>query len=101
MSNGCGAPEQTTTDPDTGAGDQTVLTGTVTDQTGPLGGAYVRLLDAQGDFAGEVQASAEGVFRFYASAGNWTVRALHRSGRGEASVHAPGAGVHRVTIPVS
>lgn len=101
MSNGCGAPVQTATEPDAEADGQVVVAGTVAGQNGPLGGAYVRLLDDGGEFTGEVQASAEGDFRFYASPGDWTVRALHRSGNGEASVSASGPGVHRVTVTVA
>ncbi|EHR53629.1 Protein of unknown function (DUF1416) [Saccharomonospora marina XMU15] len=100
MTDGCGAPQQTATPAAADTGGQVVLAGKVTGGDGPLGGAYVRLLNADGEFAGEVQASAEGDFRFYAAPGSWTVRALHRSGNGEASVTAEGPGVHRVPIAV-
>ncbi|WP_216211342.1 DUF1416 domain-containing protein [Amycolatopsis aidingensis] len=101
MSDGCGAPVQTATSSDVDTGGQVVVAGKVTGAAGPLGGAYVRLLNADGDFAGEVQASPEGDFRFYAAPGTWTVRALHASGNGEASVTADGAGLHQVEIPVA
>jgi hypothetical protein len=42
----------------------------------PVGNAYVRLLDRTGEFAAEVPTSATGQFRFFASPGEWTVRAL-------------------------
>ena len=58
----------------------------------------MRLLDSDGDFTGEVVSSAEGDFRFYAAPGDWTVRALHRSGNGEASVTADGPGLHQLAI---
>jgi hypothetical protein len=41
------------------------------------------------------------VFRFYAAPGSWTVRALHRTGNGEAVVAAEGPGVHPVAIAVA
>src|SRR5882757_6399723 len=70
---GCGAPAQTATPADVDTQGQVVVAGKVTGATGPVGGAYVRLLNGDGDFAGEVQASAEGDFRFYAAPGAWTV----------------------------
>ncbi|WP_199429455.1 DUF1416 domain-containing protein [Qaidamihabitans albus] len=101
MSDGCGAPAQTAIAADADTNGQVVVAGKVTGGEGPLGGAFVRLLDADGEFAGEVQASAEGDFRFYAAPGSWTVRALHRSGNGEASVSAEGPGLHQVAIAVA
>src|SRR5436305_12337217 len=101
MSNdGCGAPAQGATPADLDTQGQVVVAGKVTGGEGPLGGAYVRLLNGDGDFAGEVQASAEGDFRFYAAPGAWTVRALHRTGNGQASVQADGPGLHEVAVPV-
>jgi len=102
MSEGCGAPAQAATTAETlaGIGDQVVVAGKVSGAGGPVGGAYVRLLNDDGEFAGEVQASAEGDFRFYAAPGRWTVRALHRLGNGEASVTTEGPGLHEVTITV-
>ncbi|WP_236790466.1 DUF1416 domain-containing protein [Amycolatopsis sp. GM8] len=98
---GCGAPVQTATAADIDTQGQVVLAGTVNGTAGPLGGAYVRLLNGDGDFAGEVQASPQGDFRFYAAPGAWIVRALHRSGNGEASVTAEGPGLHQVAISVA
>lgn len=100
MSDGCGAPAQTATASDMDTGGQVVVAGKVQGGDGPLGGAYVRLLNADGDFAGEVQASPGGDFRFYAAPGQWTVRALHRSGTGESEVTANGPGLHEVSIAV-
>ncbi|HET7173632.1 MAG TPA: DUF1416 domain-containing protein [Nocardioidaceae bacterium] len=75
----CGAPA----DGDAGQVDavdpsgQAVITGRVVDASGqPLAGAYVRLLDSTGEFAGEVPAGDTGQFRFFAAGGNWTVRAV-------------------------
>jgi hypothetical protein len=42
----------------------------------PVGGAYVRLLDASGEFTAEVPTSATGHFRFFAAPGSWTLRVL-------------------------
>ena len=49
------------------------------------GGAFVRLLDSTGEFTAEVVTSAAGDFRFFAAPGSWTVRALSRSGNGQAT----------------
>jgi hypothetical protein len=98
---GCGAPVQTALDPNEDTRGQVVVAGKVSGESGPVGGAFVRLLDAGGDFTGEVVSSPEGDFRFYAAPGTWTVRALHRTGNGEASVTAEGPGLHRVAIAVA
>ncbi|MFD2417896.1 DUF1416 domain-containing protein [Amycolatopsis pigmentata] len=98
---GCGAPVQTATPADLDTRGQVVVAGRVTGDGGPLGGAYVRLLNSDGEFAGEVQASGDGDFRFYAAPGSWVVRALHRTGTGEASVTAADPGLHQVTIAVA
>jgi hypothetical protein len=97
----CGAPEQTQElPPGTDLTRQTVLTGTVRSGGEPVGGAFVRLLDGSGEFTAEVVASASGDFRFFAAPGEWTVRALHRSGNGEAAVTADGPGLHSVEVEV-
>ncbi|WP_447004719.1 DUF1416 domain-containing protein [Saccharothrix isguenensis] len=99
MSSSCGAPEQ-------GAeiqvgGNEVVLTGKVRAEGAPVGGAFVRLLDSSGEFTAEVVSSADGDFRFFAAPGTWTIRALHRSGNGQASVDADGPGVHPVEVAVA
>ena len=100
-SDGCGAPEQTAELP---AGidlaKEIVLGGKVTADGTPVGGAYVRLLDASGEFTAEVVSSADGDFRFFAAPGQWTVRALHRTGNGEVRVTAAGPGLHPVAVAV-
>lgn len=101
MSDGCGAPEQTAVDTTTDTNGQVVVAGKVRGGDGPVGGAYVRLLNGDGEFAGEVQASSDGDFRFYAAPGEWTVRALHRTGNGQATVTADGPGLHQLAIAVS
>ncbi|WP_037320418.1 MULTISPECIES: DUF1416 domain-containing protein [Amycolatopsis] len=97
----CGAPVQEATPADYDTRGQVVLAGKVTGAEGPVGGAFVRLLDGGGDFTGEVVSSADGDFRFYAAPGDWTVRALHKSGNGEASVTAQGPGVHQLQVSVA
>jgi hypothetical protein len=101
MSDGCGAPEQTAALP---AGidleKEIVLAGKVSADGTPVGGAFVRLLDASGEFTAEVVSSEDGDFRFFAAPGRWTVRALHRSGNGETSVTADGPGLHPVAVAV-
>ena len=66
---------------------ETVIQGTVTKDGQPVGGAYVRLLDAHGEFTAEVPTSATGAFRFFAAPGTWTLRTL-----------APGASVDREVV---
>jgi hypothetical protein len=99
VSSSCGAPDQSA--PIADAGGQTVLSGRVLSGEAPVGGAFVRLLDGNGDFTGEVVSSPNGEFRFYAAPGTWTVRALHRTGNGEASIQADVPGVHEVAIAVA
>jgi len=101
MSDGCGAPAQSASLAGVDLGTQVVVAGKVLAGDQPVGGAFVRLLNGDGDFAGEVVASPEGDFRFYAAPGDWTVRALHHTGSGQASLNAAGPGLHEVAIPVS
>ncbi|GAB2760527.1 DUF1416 domain-containing protein [Salinifilum aidingensis] len=96
---GCGAPQQGGAQVvDT---DQVVLAGKVRSGEEVVSGAFVRLLDSSGEFTAEVVSSADGDFRFYAAPGRWTVRALHRSGSGEAELSAEAAGEHQVDIAVA
>jgi len=55
---------------------ESVVQGVVTRDGEPVGTAYVRLLDASGEFTAEAPVSATGQFRFFARPGTWTVRAL-------------------------
>ena len=81
---------------------ETVITGRVVDGSGQaVGGAFVRLLDASDEFTAEVVASATGDFRFFAAPGTWTVRALSRSGNGEATLSPEAPGLHRTEIAVA
>jgi hypothetical protein len=99
---GCAAPDQSAPLP---AGvdleKETVITGVVRNADGEaVGGAYVRLLDASGEFTAEVVSSPEGVFRFFAAPGSWTLRALSRSGNGDLTVDAA-RGINEVAISVA
>ena len=55
---------------------QAVIQGVVLRGEEPVGNAYVRLLDRNGEFTAEVPTSATGQFRFFAAPGNWTLRTL-------------------------
>jgi hypothetical protein len=80
---------------------ETVIQGTVTRDSEPLAGAYVRLLDAGGEFTAEVQASATGGFRFFAAPGRWTLRALAGSGAIGQTVVTAGPGINDADIEVT
>jgi hypothetical protein len=98
----CGALEQTQElPPGTDLSKHTVLAGTVRTAGEPVGGAFVRLLDGTGEFTAEVVSSASGTFRFFVAPGNWTVRALHRSGHGETPVTTNGPGLFTVDVAVA
>jgi len=79
---------------------ETVITGVVRAGDQPVAGAYVRLLDATGEFTAEVVTSAGGQFRFFAAPGNWTLRALSRAGNGDATVSAE-RGLNQVAVTVT
>ncbi|GAA1234773.1 DUF1416 domain-containing protein [Pseudonocardia alaniniphila] len=98
----CGAPDQAVAlPPGTDLTKETVLTGRVLAEGQPVGGAFVRLLDASGEFTAEVVASASGSFRFFAAPGTWTLRALSRSGNGETVISADGPGLHQAEVAVA
>jgi uncharacterized protein DUF1416 len=110
MSEGCGAPVQSAQLPaGVDAGKEVVLTGRVvaggntpgSAEGEPVAGAFVRLLNRDGEFTAEVVSSPQGDFRFYAAPGDWTIRALHRSGNGTATVTATGPGIHPVNVSVA
>ena len=84
----CGAPDQDSLPAlEVGAG-EAVVHGCVARGGEPLGGAYVRLLDSTGEFTAEVQSSSTGYFRFYAAAGDWTLRTLYPGGSVDTTVTA-------------
>jgi hypothetical protein len=94
----CGAPSQDA--PIAAKASEVVLAGVLTYAGTPLGGAYVRLLDATGEFVAEVVSAVNGGFRFYLTPGQWTVRALHRFGTGQAIVTLDGPKTHVVAVSI-
>jgi len=84
----CGAPDQDTLPALEVSAAEAVVHGFVTRDGSPFGGAYVRLLDSTGEFTAEVQSAATGYFRFYAAAGDWTLRTLYRGGSVDTAVTA-------------
>ena len=99
---GCGAPEQGAPLPaSVDLEKETVITGIVrVDGGDPVGGAYVRLLDATGEFTAEVVTSPAGQFRFFAAPGKWTLRALSRYGDATGEVEAD-RGLNETKLAVS
>ncbi len=102
IADGCAAPDQSAPIP---AGvdleKETVITGIVSTPAGSaVGGAYVRLLDSTGEFTAEVVSSPDGVFRFFAAPGSWTLRALSREGNGDLTLDAT-RGVNEVSLAVA
>jgi hypothetical protein len=97
----CGAPDQDTLPALEVSASEAVVHGFVTRDGSAFGGAYVRLLDSTGEFTAEVQSSATGYFRFYAAAGDWTLRTLYRGGSVDTAVTAErGAAVEaQVVVP--
>ena len=102
IADGCAAPDQSAPIPaSVDLEKETVITGVVTNAEGEaVGGAYVRLLDSTGEFTAEVVTSPQGVFRFFAAPGSWTLRALSRHGNGDLAVDAT-RGVNEVGLSVS
>ena len=98
----CGAPAQTPTLPaSVDLEKETVLYGAVTKDGAPVAGAYVRLLDANGDFTGEVVTSATGDFRFFAAPGSWTLSVLHHDGKARRTIDASGPGLVEGSLVLS
>jgi len=96
----CGSPTQTVELPaGTDITNASIIQGTVFGDTGPVAGAFVRLLDETGEFTAEVVTSGEGYYRFFAAPGRWTVRALSRAGNGTETLSSQ-IGVHRLDIQV-
>jgi Protein of unknown function (DUF1416) len=99
---GCAAPDQSAPIPaSVDLEKETVITGVVRNAGNDVvAGAYVRLLDATGEFTAEVVTSPQGVFRFFAAPGAWTLRALSRHGNGDLKVDAD-RGVNEVCLTVA
>jgi hypothetical protein len=97
----CGSPTQTVEmPPGTDIIHASIIQGTVFADNGPVAGAFVRLLDGTGEFTAEVVSSPEGYYRFFAAPGDWTVRALSRSGNGTETVTSE-IGIHQVDVQVA
>jgi uncharacterized GH25 family protein len=95
----CGAPAQTPTLPaSVDIEKETVLYGAVTQNGAPVAGAYVRLLDATGEFTAEVVTSATGDFRFFAAPGSWTLSVLHHDGKARRTIDAGGPGLIEASL---
>ncbi len=84
----CGAPKQGGGLEGVDLTRETVIQGQVLRDGAPVPAAYVRLLDATGEFTAEVVTSATGDFRFYAAPGTWTLRALAPGSSGERTLSA-------------
>lgn len=89
----CGAPTQDealdrTLPPTVDPGTAAIIQGRVVRDGDPVAAAYVRLLDSSGEFTAEVVSSATGVFRFFATPGRWTLRALAPGATGTQDVEA-------------
>jgi hypothetical protein len=102
IADGCAAPDQSAPIPaSVDLEKETVITGVVRTADGEaVGGAYVRLLDSTGEFTAEVVTSPEGVFRFFAAPGSWTLRVLSRHGNGDLTVDAT-RGINEVGLSVA
>ena len=95
----CGAPKQGGGLAGIDLSTQTVIQGQVWHDGAPVVGAYVRLLDATGEFTAEVVTSPEGEFRFFAAPGEWKVRSLAPVGKGERLLDAE-VGLNETTIVI-
>jgi Protein of unknown function (DUF1416) len=77
MTGGCQAPPGGISLEGVDLAKESVIQGVVTrGDDGPVAGAYVRLLDAAGEFTAEVPTNEDGEFRFFAAPGQWTLRTL-------------------------
>lgn len=94
----CGAPAQGRSVEAIDPSRETVISGRVVVGEAPVPGAYIRLLDADGEFTAEVVSSATGDFRFFARPGDWTLRALARQGTGEIRITAAAGQATEATI---
>jgi len=97
----CGATEGGLSLAGVDVANEAVIQGQVVRDGEPLHGAYVRLLDASGEFTAEVPTSATGHFRFFAGDGSWTLRTLApKADPVDRVVHAAKGNVAEVTITV-
>ncbi len=72
----CAAPEGGLSLDGVDVAKEAIIQGVVSRGDGPVGNAYVRLLDRTGEFTAEVPTNAAGEFRFFAGPGSWTLRTL-------------------------
>jgi hypothetical protein len=77
---------------------EAVIQGRVLRSGAPVSGAYVRLLDATGEFTAEVVTSATGDYRFFAAPGEWTLSVMHNSGSTRKAVLAEAPGLVEVPL---
>jgi hypothetical protein len=73
---GCGAVVGGVSLDDVDVDKEAIIQGQVVRDGVPVGGAYVRLNDKDGEFTAEMPTSDAGEFRFFAAPGRWTVRTL-------------------------
>jgi len=98
---GCGAVKGGPSLDGVDVANQAVIQGVVSRGEEPVGNAYVRLLDAGGEFTAEVPTSDSGEFRFFAAPGSWTLRTLApRSEVVERRVVAERGSVAEVSVTV-
>jgi hypothetical protein len=102
QADGCGAPTGGASFAGVDLDKEAVITGVVSRDAQPVGGAYVRLLDGTGEFTAEVPTGDDGVFRFFAGPGTWTVRALAPGNvKAEGSVQAQIGNVAQVNLALA
>jgi uncharacterized protein YfaS (alpha-2-macroglobulin family) len=77
---------------------EAVIQGRVLRSGNPVSGAYVRLLDSDGEFTAEVPTSATGHFRFFAGDGRWTLRTLAPGAKADRIVRAARGSVAEVDV---
>jgi Protein of unknown function (DUF1416) len=77
---------------------EAVIQGRVLRGGEPVAGAYVRLLDATGEFTAEVPTSVTGQFRFFAGDGSWTLRTLAPGVKADRTVVAARGSVAEIDV---
>ena len=97
--NGCAAPAGGLTLTGRDVTREAIIQGTVQRDHHPVHSAYVRLLDAAGEFTAEVPTNSAGEFRFFAGDGQWTLRTLApRSAAVDREVTAAVGTITEVTV---
>jgi uncharacterized GH25 family protein len=77
---------------------EAVIQGRILRAGQPVASAYVRLLDATGEFTAEVPTSATGQFRFFAGDGTWTLRILAPGAKADRTVAAARGSVCEIDV---